>query len=474
MSLKAACWPDPVGMVEELRGLGIETMITAWPFMSADSVHRPAFEAAGALAVNVSSGRADTFWEYLQQGALITPLSEATRNLTIEAWVRGYGSLGVRAVWLDETEPDRTAESDAALRSGGWSYEGTNALVRGPVWRQQWIRTMTDALRGLWGTGNFFALSRSAWLGTAKYGHAVWSGDTDSSWAGLAAQIPTGLGAGLSGIGLWVSVFRCVYAICVLRRFSARCLDTPWTRRTIRRRLTSVATTRQWTHSTRRLRNYLYDGHSLQGAQSIRVLLARNMVISMSLLRWRCLPIRTAQLAPSDPANAIARSVSPLMRLHGHRRGGPPSDPVCMQTNGDNEPWTLFKNETRYNAFIEAIRWREQARNYVVSLQAEWSASGMPMIAPVWLHFPADPVCAFTTRGDDGTCAGAFMFGTDWLAKPVTRLGQSSAWVYLPALPAGQSWEYAFGTRTNYGAGPVNVTVATPIDEFPLFYRNNA
>ena len=129
MSLKAACWPDPVGMVEELRGLGIETMITAWPFMSADSVHRPAFEAAGALAVNVSSGRADTFWEYLQQGALITPLSEATRNLTIEAWVRGYGSLGVRAVWqgrlgLHQRQPQEAGlpadgEAGAGLAGGG-------------------------------------------------------------------------------------------------------------------------------------------------------------------------------------------------------------------------------------------------------------------------------------------------------------------------------------------------------------------
>ena len=62
-------------------------------------MHRAAFEAAGALAVNVSSGRPDTFWEYMQKGALITPFSEATRNLTIAAWVRGYGSLGVKAVW---------------------------------------------------------------------------------------------------------------------------------------------------------------------------------------------------------------------------------------------------------------------------------------------------------------------------------------------------------------------------------------
>ena len=34
-------------------------------------------------------------------------------------------------------------------------------------------------------------------------GHAVWSGDTSSDWATFALQIPTGLGAGISGIGLW-------------------------------------------------------------------------------------------------------------------------------------------------------------------------------------------------------------------------------------------------------------------------------
>lgn len=31
MSLKKECWPDPVGMAEEMRGLGVELMITHWP-----------------------------------------------------------------------------------------------------------------------------------------------------------------------------------------------------------------------------------------------------------------------------------------------------------------------------------------------------------------------------------------------------------------------------------------------------------
>jgi alpha-D-xyloside xylohydrolase len=116
MSLNPACWPDPSGMVAELRGLGIETMITHWPFMSANSVHRAAYEAAGALAVNVTSGNADTFWSYLEEGALVTTLSPATANLTAAAWWDGYGQHGVRALWLDETEPfvHRTAPAPSA------------------------------------------------------------------------------------------------------------------------------------------------------------------------------------------------------------------------------------------------------------------------------------------------------------------------------------------------------------------------
>ena len=31
--LNPACWPDPQAMVDELRAMGIELMITTWPFV---------------------------------------------------------------------------------------------------------------------------------------------------------------------------------------------------------------------------------------------------------------------------------------------------------------------------------------------------------------------------------------------------------------------------------------------------------
>ena len=355
MSLNPACWPDPQGMVDELRTLGIETMITHWPFMSKDSVQRAAYEAAGALAVNSSSGAADTFWSYLQEGALVTTLTDATRALVADSWTRGYGRFGVRAMWLDETEPDRTGPANDGLISGAWEYAGVAATEVGPTWRQQWLRTMTDTLRGLHGEGEYFLLSRSAWLGTAKYGHAVWSGDTESSWDGLQHQLPAGLGAGLSGIGLWT--------------------------------------------------------HDLGGYSA--TLQPFDPELEELLVRW-------AQLS----------SVSPLMRLHGHRAGGPPADPVCMQTNGDNEPWTLFKNATNYAAFVARIQWREQMRNYVMDAQAAWAATGAPMISPVWLLFPGDPVCAFTQDASDGACAGAFMCA--WGGGGEGRARALFCWIRAP------------------------------------------
>ena len=454
MSLNPACWPDPGAMVEELRGLGIETMVTHWPFMSTDSVHRAEYEAAGALAINATSGTADTFWAFMQEGALITTLSEATRNLTMRKWVEGYGRFGVRAMWLDEMEPDRTAYSNELCARGGWEYEGTPVAEVGPTWRQQWIATMAQTLRDLYGEGNYFLLSRSAWLGTAKLGHSVWSGDTNSSWASLQQQVSTGLGAGLSGIGMWTSD----------------------------------------------LGGYFATMHPFDPE------------LEELLVRW-------AQFS----------SVSPLMRLHGHRLGGPPADPVCMQTNGDNgawrvcvcvcmcacarayvwhctppplcmcvcarvcvdissfppppppplaEPWTLFKDATasgaNYNAFVAAIQWREQRRNYIMDIQAEHSRTAAPLIAPVWLLFPGEAACAFDASGGDNVgCAGAFMLGPDWLAKPVTAYGQKSSWVWLPRLPAGQAWVYHF-SQANFGQGGNNVTIPTPISEFPLFYRQRA
>lgn len=61
------------------------------------------------------------------------------------------------------------------------------------------------------------------------------------------------------------------------------------------------------------------------------------------------------------------------------------------------------------------------------------------------------------------------MFGPDWLVAPVYTYQAASRSVYLPALDANHTWIYYFN-QTDYGQGGARVTLATPIDEFPLFF----
>jgi alpha-D-xyloside xylohydrolase len=48
-------------------------------------------------------------------------------------------------------------------------------------------------------------LARSAWAGSQRWGTAVWSGDTSSTWESYRLQISEGQQASLSGISYWSS-----------------------------------------------------------------------------------------------------------------------------------------------------------------------------------------------------------------------------------------------------------------------------
>lgn len=55
------------------------------------------------------------------------------------------------------------------------------------------------------GSNGSVMLGRSAWAGTQRFGAAVWSGDTDSSWKALNGQVRAALNMGMSGIVYWTS-----------------------------------------------------------------------------------------------------------------------------------------------------------------------------------------------------------------------------------------------------------------------------
>lgn len=111
-ALNPACWPDPQAMVDELRSMGIELMITLWPFVGQNvSSNWDEYLDNGFLANSTATGNPDTFWQYNTPtgNSLIDATNGAAMNATFRHWYNGYGRFGVRALWLDEAEPDHKA-----------------------------------------------------------------------------------------------------------------------------------------------------------------------------------------------------------------------------------------------------------------------------------------------------------------------------------------------------------------------------
>lgn len=203
MKFDSACWPDPQGMVDELRSLGIELMTTFWPFVNGSSINYQTFVNNKWLAINRSSGYPDTFWGCAacqdSYGAMIDATQDAVQRAVFERWFDGYGRYGIRAVWLDETEPDRMGYT-----YGQWQLGAGADFEVGTAWKQRWIQTFAEGMAAANITEHFI-LSRSAWIGTNKFGNTLWSGDLGSTWAEFALQVAAGQGAGLSGQGYWTT-----------------------------------------------------------------------------------------------------------------------------------------------------------------------------------------------------------------------------------------------------------------------------
>lgn len=82
--------------------------------------------------------------------------------------------------------------------------------------------------------------------------------------------------------------------------------------------------------------------------------------------------------------------------------------------------WNLAQDPTHYAGITAVMRLRENLREYVWQLSAETAATGMPIVRPMVLQFPDDPVCATPA------VEGQFMLGPDWLVTPVTAYGASN------------------------------------------------
>jgi alpha-D-xyloside xylohydrolase len=197
------CWPDPAAAVRELEAMGVKLMVSVWPTVSPISDNYEAMSEQGLL-VNNEYG-VDAQHVFIDNG-LIGPAYFAyydatnpkARQFIWDSIKRNYYSAGVKLFWLDNDEPDINPWHPENLRFFlGNGIEVANIY---PLLHQ---RGFYEGLKNS-GETEILTLSRSGWAGSQRYG-AVWSGDIESTFESLQAQVRAGLNVGMSGIPWWTT-----------------------------------------------------------------------------------------------------------------------------------------------------------------------------------------------------------------------------------------------------------------------------
>lgn len=192
-----AYWPDPQGMMDELRAMGTRCMVSVWPTVDRHSEHYAEMRERGYL-VRTDRGSVQTF-DFLGDTCIYDATNPEARDYLWEKVKKNYYDYGIDVFWLDESEPEYSAyDFDHYRYFSGPALKGSNAFpmhhVKG-FYEHQTAEGQTNVVN----------LTRCAWVGSQKYGVVVWSGDVKSNFASMRDQLTAGLHMGIAGIPWWNS-----------------------------------------------------------------------------------------------------------------------------------------------------------------------------------------------------------------------------------------------------------------------------
>lgn len=190
-------WPDPKAMVEELKALGIELMVSIWPTVDKTCENYEEMLEKGYLIRTERGFRVGLDF----QGATIhfDTTNPKAREYVWDKVKKNYYDLGIKIFWLDEAEPEFTVYDFDNYRY----YAGSNLRI-GNLYPKMYAQTFYEGMQRE-GQENIVNLLRCAWAGSQRYGALVWSGDIASSFESLRNQLTAGLNMGIAGIPWWTT-----------------------------------------------------------------------------------------------------------------------------------------------------------------------------------------------------------------------------------------------------------------------------
>jgi alpha-D-xyloside xylohydrolase len=198
-TLPAACWPDPKGMVDELKQMGVELMISPYfHSLTEQSKYYAKALSEGFIVTNATGQPAKVAFADAYLYDLYNPAARAYAWEAVEA---GYiAPYGLHHWWLDCDEPCGGDMTSLAYNNGTWPASFVGAAY--PHMVDQMVFEGMGAADKQYTHDNVM-LGRSAWAGSQRWGGAVWSGDTHSDFANLNQQFRAGLNLVMSGIPYW-------------------------------------------------------------------------------------------------------------------------------------------------------------------------------------------------------------------------------------------------------------------------------
>ena len=190
-------WPDPEGMIRELKELVIETVVSIWPTIDERSENFGKMADSGYL---VSADRGNGIhMTWMGNTVFYDATNPGAREYVWEKCRENYYKYGIKCFWLDEAEPEY-----GPYDFDNYRYYAGPALQCTNIYPLMYVKGFYDGLKSV-GETEVLSLVRCAWAGSQKYGALTWSGDIHSSFRAMREQLQAGLNMSVAGIPWWTS-----------------------------------------------------------------------------------------------------------------------------------------------------------------------------------------------------------------------------------------------------------------------------
>ncbi len=190
-------WWDPETMVQELKELGIETVVSVWPTVDERSENFGKMSDMGYLVTADRGNQNHMTW--MGNTVFYDATHPGAQQFVWERCKENYYRYGIRCFWLDEAEPEY-----GPYDFDNYRYYAGPALQCSNIYPVGYAKGFYDGLKDQ-GETEVLSLVRCAWAGSQKYGVLTWSGDICSSFRAMREQLQAGLNMGMAGIPWWTS-----------------------------------------------------------------------------------------------------------------------------------------------------------------------------------------------------------------------------------------------------------------------------